>query len=82
MTPYQRGCRDALLDIAAQLDELAGQNEAAADDASKRSSKPPTPAQRYEVYMRTDYADAYRKAADLARSLAERTPDDPEEPTP
>lgn len=82
MTPYQRGCRDALLDLAAQLDKRADQDEAAADDAVRRSRKPPTPSQRYLVHMHTDSATALRRASDLARALAERLPDDPEEHAP
>lgn len=83
MTPYQRGCRDALLDLAAQLDKLADANEAAAEKIVRaREGKPHSPTFHNAVFMYEGYADAQRAAAETARTLAKRTPDDPEEPKP
>lgn len=80
MTPYQRGCRDALLDAAAQLDRRADQYEA---DAAKTERSPGFRAGRANVIRLRDDAlrteSTLRTASELCRSLAERRPDDPEE---
>lgn len=79
MTPYQRGCRDALLDLAARLDAQVNlYNAEMMSVLSGRGYNDRNPV-HYGTYARLlGQATALRDARNLARALAERLPDDPE----
>lgn len=75
MTPYQRGHRDSLLNLAALLDATAKRNEQVAEKFG-HPDKGTTADQAQRTY--DSLANAYANAADLARKQAERMPEDPE----
>ena len=82
MSPYQRGCRDALLDAAAQLDTLAASYDGSADRVKNSRHYNPRSPYHHGLYVEAlGQAQVLRGARDICRSLAERCPDDPEEPT-
>lgn len=82
MTPYQRGCRDALLDAAAQLDLIADGYETRASETEQSAGFGSGRRNVHDLYTQDLRAETnFRRAADLCRSLAERRPDDPEEVT-
>ena len=66
MTPYQRGARDALLALAAELEQKTG------------PERPPWPAKGSNLHADT-VEMGRRSAAALARRRAEALPHDPEE---
>lgn len=80
MTPYQRGCRDALVDIAAQLDKLADEYERR---AAKTEQSPGFRSGHAGVLLVRDNdlrtESTLRMVSELARSLSQRCPEDPEE---
>lgn len=83
MTPYQRGCRDALLDLAAQLDKRADLYDAGARKTCASRGYNDRDPTHYGMYVRAlGQAMSLRDARDLARALAERLPDDPNDSTP
>lgn len=76
MTPYQRGARDALLALAAELEQDASAEEAAhvlGDDYRVGS------AHHQAVIASRWRSQTLREAAVLARRRAEALPHDPEE---
>ena len=84
MTPYQRGNRDALLNIAAQLDARADASEKRYDDMRARLDRGRFAAStmhRTVVNAMLAHAVHDRDVAVMARRLAEALPEDPEEPT-
>lgn len=80
MTPYQRGQRDGLLAVAAELDGRRANAESAAtryqrmSDAVRRGFDSFGPAASHS----RGEASALRDAASLCRRRAESLPDDPE----
>lgn len=74
MTPYQRGHRDSLLNLAALLDGAAKARATLAE-----SVRTPLPGSSVAQLRDTDRAsaNAYQHAADMARRQAEMMPDDP-----
>lgn len=80
MTPYQRGCRDALLDVATQFDKIADGYEARAGETEKSAGFGSGRRNVLDLYTQDLRAETnFRRAADLCRALAQRLPDDPEE---
>jgi hypothetical protein len=74
--PYQRGNRDGLLNLAAELEVLADTAKARVDALRRRVNYRLTAgpsADHWEVEAR-----AYTRAASLARRRAEACPEDPE----
>ena len=65
MTPYQRGARDALLALAAELEQKTG------------PERPPWPAKGSNLHADT-VEMGLRAAATLARRRSEALPHDPE----
>lgn len=75
MTPYQRGHRDSLLNLAVLLDAEANKRrqQVAKYGDAKRGTV------RYTACLMESATEAaYRHAANMARRQAEMMPDDPE----
>lgn len=80
-TPYQRGNRDGLLNLAAEIERLAALCDESAEAFRARADRGCASAKMlYEHDIRA--AEGYRKVAALARRRAEALPEDPEEPAP
>jgi len=81
VTPYQRGNRDALLNLATMLDAEAMRPDAEYD-SWQRVAEDATGKRATELRLLSGrclgMAEAYRAAAHMARTVAEGMPVDPE----
>lgn len=85
MTPYQRGNRDGLRNVAALLREHAGLHRAEAERMKVHRERPGLRMDTHRTIQRllenaVMREQDYLTAADLAERLAEALPDDPEAP--
>lgn len=77
-TPYQRGNRDGLTNLAAELDEMASRAREQRDHHRAVDAKRPVSDQRMTIHASAEQ-QAYAQVAALARRRADALPIDPEE---